>query len=70
MQVAGMPAYTDITRANEIAVYARRIFKELKDAQADVIKYNNRERLFGIPVTSVSYKAYYLNIKGFEIIFY
>ena len=49
-----MPAYTDIQKAHETANQVRRIQKELKEAQADVLKYNNRERLFAMPVTNVS----------------
>jgi hypothetical protein len=54
MQVAGMPAYTDLTRAHEIANQARRLHKDLRDALNDAAKYNNRERLFDMPVTNVS----------------
>ena len=53
MQVAGMPAYTDITKAHEVANLARRLQKELRDAINDAAKYNNRERLFDMPITNV-----------------
>ena len=49
MLVAGMAAHTDISKAHEIANQVRRIHKDLKDAQTDAAKYNNRERLFGMP---------------------
>lgn len=54
MLVPGMAAHTDIAKAHEIANQVRRIQKDLKDAQTDAAKYNNRERLFGMPVTNVS----------------
>jgi len=54
MQVAGMPAYTDLSKAHEVANQARRLQKDLRDAVADANKYNNRERLFDMPVTNVS----------------
>lgn len=54
MAVAGMAAYSEITRAHEVANEMRRINKQLKDAQQMAITYNNRERLFGMPVTNVS----------------
>jgi hypothetical protein len=58
MQVAGMPAYTDLTRAHEIANQARRLHKDLRDSLNDAAKYNNRERLFDMPVTNVSYQLW------------
>jgi len=53
MQVAGMPAYTDLTKAHEVANLARRLQKELRDAINDAAKYNNRERLFDMIITNV-----------------
>ena len=53
MQVAGMPAYTDVTKAHEVANLARRLQKDLRDAISDAAKYNNRERLFDMPITNV-----------------
>ena len=53
MLVANMAAYTDISKAHETANEIRRVYKQLKDAQADAQKYANRERLFGLPVTNV-----------------
>ena len=54
MVVAGMAAYTDISKAHEIANEVRRVNKQLKEAQGLASTYNNRERLFGMPVTNVS----------------
>lgn len=53
MLVAAMAAHTEISKAHEVANQVRRIHKDLKDAQTDAAKYNNRERLFGLPVTNV-----------------
>ncbi|XP_053154302.1 dynein axonemal heavy chain 1 isoform X2 [Hemicordylus capensis] len=50
--VAGFSAHSDITRAHEIANEARRIRKHLKDSQQMALLYNNRERIFGTPVTN------------------
>ncbi|PVD29059.1 hypothetical protein C0Q70_11656 [Pomacea canaliculata] len=52
MVVAGMAAHTDITKATEIANEMRRVNKQLRDAQGLAVTYNNRERLFGMPVTN------------------
>lgn len=54
MLVAGFSAYTDIERAHEIANEVRRVSKQLKEAQGLAQLYNNRERLFGSPITNVS----------------
>lgn len=54
MVVAGMAAHTDIAKAHEVANEVRRVHKQLKEAQASANTYNNRERLFGMPVTNVS----------------
>lgn len=54
LAVAGFSAHMDINRAHEIANEARRIKKQLKDSQQMALLYNNRERIFGTPVTSVS----------------
>ena len=54
--VAGLAAHTDIHKAHEIANEVRRIAKQLKEAQTHAVTYNNRERLFGLPVTNVSKK--------------
>lgn len=55
MVIAGFAAHTDINRAHEVANDVRRISKQLKECQALASTYNNRERLFGLPVTSVSW---------------
>ncbi|KAG9260637.1 dynein heavy chain 1, axonemal [Astyanax mexicanus] len=52
MVVAGFSAYTDVNRAHEVANEVRRIGKQLKESQAMAQVYNNRERLFSIPVTN------------------
>ncbi len=49
-----MAAHTDLHRAHEVANEVRRVHKQLKDAQELAATYNNRERLFGMPVTNVS----------------
>uniref|UniRef100_A0A8C9T0G9 Dynein axonemal heavy chain 1 n=1 Tax=Scleropages formosus TaxID=113540 RepID=A0A8C9T0G9_SCLFO len=54
MAVAGFSGYIDISRAHEMANEMRRISKQLKESQSMAQIYNNRERLFGIPVTNVS----------------
>ena len=53
MVVAGFSAYTDVSRAHEVANEVRRVGKQLKESQAMVLLYNNRERLFNLPVTNV-----------------
>ncbi|XP_066527086.1 dynein axonemal heavy chain 1 [Hoplias malabaricus] len=52
MVIAGFAAYTDFNRAHEVANEVRRVGKQLKESQAMAQVYNNRERLFGIPVTN------------------
>ena len=54
--VAAMASYTDINKAHEVANEVRRINKQLKEAQTSAAMYNNRERLFSMPVTNVSIK--------------
>lgn len=54
MVVAGMAGHSDIGKAHEIANEVRRVTKQLKEAQGLAGTYNNRERLFGMPVTNVS----------------
>ena len=60
MMVAGMAAYTDISKAHEVANEVRRVHKQLKEAQANAQTYNNRERLFGMPVTNVNIVFYFI----------
>ncbi|EMP33877.1 Dynein heavy chain 1, axonemal [Chelonia mydas] len=50
--VAGFSVHMDITRAHEIANEARRVKKQLKESQQMALLYNNRERIFGLPVTN------------------
>ena len=50
-----MAAHTDINRAHEVANEVRRIHKQLKEAQGLASTYNNRERLFNMPITNVSF---------------
>nr|XP_033782541.1 dynein heavy chain 1, axonemal isoform X1 [Geotrypetes seraphini]XP_033782544.1 dynein heavy chain 1, axonemal isoform X1 [Geotrypetes seraphini]XP_033782545.1 dynein heavy chain 1, axonemal isoform X1 [Geotrypetes seraphini]XP_033782546.1 dynein heavy chain 1, axonemal isoform X1 [Geotrypetes seraphini]XP_033782547.1 dynein heavy chain 1, axonemal isoform X1 [Geotrypetes seraphini] len=52
MALAGLPAYMDIGRAHEIANEVRRLQKQLKESQQMALLYNNRERLFGMPITN------------------
>lgn len=51
--VAGFSTHVDITRAHEIANEVRRVKKQLKDSQQLATLYNNRERIFNLPVTNV-----------------
>lgn len=51
--VAGFSTHVDITRAHEIANEVRRVKKQLKDCQQLAMLYNNRERIFGLPITNV-----------------
>ena len=53
-----MPAYTDLSKAHEVANLARRLQKDLRDAVNDAAKYNNRERLFDMPVSNVRTAAF------------
>ncbi|XP_051777061.1 dynein axonemal heavy chain 1 [Erpetoichthys calabaricus] len=50
--VAGFAVYHDVGRAHEIANEVRRVSKQLKESQQLAQMYNNRERLFGLPVTN------------------
>ncbi|XP_029455356.1 dynein heavy chain 1, axonemal [Rhinatrema bivittatum] len=52
MALAGLPAYVDIGRAHEIANEVRRLQKQIKESQQLALLYNNRERLFGMPITN------------------
>ncbi|XP_060766195.1 dynein axonemal heavy chain 1 [Neoarius graeffei] len=52
MVIAGFSAYADIDRAHEMANEVRRITKQLKECQGLAQVYNNRERLFGLPLTN------------------
>ncbi|XP_032177365.1 dynein heavy chain 1, axonemal isoform X1 [Mustela erminea] len=50
--VAGFSTHVEIARAHEIANEVRRVKKQLKDCQQLAMLYNNRERIFGLPVTN------------------
>lgn len=51
--VAGFSTHMEVLRAHEIANEVRRVKKQLKDCQQLAALYNNRERIFGLPTTSV-----------------
>lgn len=51
--VAGFSTHVEIARAHEIANEVRRVKKQLKDCQQLAALYNNRERIFGLPITNV-----------------
>lgn len=51
--VAGFSTHVEIARAHEIANEVRRVKKQLKDCQHLAMLYNNRERIFGLPITNV-----------------
>ncbi|KAK7819786.1 hypothetical protein U0070_012392 [Myodes glareolus] len=50
--VAGFSIHVEIARAHEIANEVRRVKKQLKDCQHLAMLYNNRERIFGLPITN------------------
>ncbi|NWX92741.1 DYH1 protein, partial [Nothoprocta pentlandii] len=52
LSVGGFSIQVDVTRAHELANEARRIRKQQKELQNLAILYNNRERIFGMPVTN------------------
>lgn len=54
MNVAGLAAHSNLDKAHEVANECRRLNKALKECQELANTYNNRERLFGMPITSVS----------------
>ncbi|XP_066265764.1 dynein axonemal heavy chain 1-like isoform X1 [Branchiostoma lanceolatum] len=64
MVVAGFAAHTDISKAHEIANEVRRISKQLKESQELAQTYNNRERLFEMPVTD--YQKLAKMVRDFE----
>ena len=55
--VAGFSTHVEIVRAHEIANEVRRVKKQLKDCQQLAMLYNNRERIFGLPITNVGLPA-------------
>lgn len=68
MVVAGMAAHTDLSKGHEIANEVRRVNKQMKEAQELASTYNNRERLFGMPVTNVSINQFILGDQGFDTV--
>lgn len=56
--VAGFSTHVEIARAHEIANEVRRVKKQLKDCQQLAMLYNNRERIFGLPITNVGLLCY------------
>ncbi|XP_027011591.1 dynein axonemal heavy chain 1 isoform X2 [Tachysurus fulvidraco] len=52
MVVAGLSVYMDISHAHEVANEVRRVAKQLQECQTLAQVYNNRERLFGLPLTN------------------
>lgn len=69
MVIAGFAAHTDINRAHEVANDVRRITKQLKECQTLASTYNNRERLFGLPVTSVCVSFFSLTYRWWRTLF-
>ena len=53
MIVAGFSTRVDLSKAAEIANEVRRVVKDLKEFQQQAFLYNQRERLFNMPVTQV-----------------
>lgn len=53
MNVAGLSAHSNLEKAQEVANECRRLNKALKECQELSALYNNRERLFGMPITNV-----------------
>nr|WAW84827.1 axonemal dynein heavy chain 1 [Halisarca dujardinii] len=51
MVVAGFSGHTDLSKAQEIRNDVRRVTNNMKECQQLAQKYNQRERLFGLPVT-------------------
>ena len=62
--MAGFSAHEELSKAPEVSVQVMRINNQLKECQALAQKYNNRERLFNMQVTSVSVK---LNTIHFDL---
>lgn len=53
MNVAGLSSHSNLEKAHEVSNECKRLNKALKEGQEFANIYNNRERLFGIPVTNV-----------------
>ena len=47
-------AFDDLSKAHENAAHIKKLNHEMKEVIMDAQKYNNRERLLGLPVTNVS----------------
>uniref|UniRef100_A0A8C4M1C9 Dynein axonemal heavy chain 1 n=1 Tax=Equus asinus TaxID=9793 RepID=A0A8C4M1C9_EQUAS len=62
--VAGFSTHVEIARAHEIANEVRRVKKQLKDCQQLAVLYNNRERIFGLPITN--YEKLSRMVKDFQ----
>ena len=62
MNVAGLSAHSNMDKAHEVANDCRRLNKALKECQELSAIYNNRERLFGIPITNVFYSDFIFSI--------
>nr|XP_001915928.3 dynein heavy chain 1, axonemal isoform X2 [Equus caballus] len=62
--VAGFSTHVEIARAHEIANEVRRVKKQLKDCQQLAMLYNNRERIFGLPITN--YEKLSRMVKDFQ----
>jgi dynein heavy chain len=60
MNVAGLSAHSNMDKAHEVANDCRRLNKSLKECQELAALYNNRERLFGTPITNVRKLINYL----------
>ena len=58
MQVGAMQLYSEIQRGHEYANEMRRVNKNLKECQQLSFTYNNRERLFGMPITNVGSSSF------------
>jgi hypothetical protein len=55
MNVSGLAAHSQIEKSHEVANECRRLNKALKECQELSMTYNNRERLLGLPPTSVGH---------------
>ncbi|GAB1605521.1 dynein axonemal heavy chain 1-like isoform X5 [Argonauta hians] len=64
MLAAAMKSYSEVNKAHEFANEARRINKQMRDAQTMSKVYNNRERLFKMPITP--YDKLNTMVKEFE----
>jgi len=66
MLVAGFSGRTDLSKAAETSNEVRRIIKDLKECQTQALLYNQRERLFGMPVTQARTTLMYCDYTGIE----